>query len=190
MKIGNKNTPGFHAILGSKLSNLAARGSFLGGWNGLGWAYTGKAGLAAATGATTDSVAMAFDNGGFELENAKNYFTMFTCQVAGVYAVEANLLYDGTSGDYYRLIVAKNVGDPARSGDPTQINAYMNAGMHAIRGQASGSPYSLSVSGFMIMKKGDTATVHAFGTKPYHIDNPDKGGGGGFSMALVHALSI
>jgi hypothetical protein len=157
------------------------------GWNALGWMYTGKAGLSG----TTDTKLMAFDNGGFVLEdNTHAHATTFTCQVAGVYSVEANLHYTDAGGDYYRLVVAKN-GDfeklnTINSGaNDDYINEYMNNGMHAIRGEApDGNPgFSLAISGFMIMEKGDWANLFFFGTAPYRLADV-----GGFSMVLVHAL--
>ena len=106
--------------------------------------------------------------------------TDFTAPVDGIYSVEAAVRFDSAggngSGDYSRLVVTVN-------GNPDE--AMNGHGIAEIRSNAPDSYFSLTLSGFLKMKKGDKAALWALATMGSVHHSSDSSG---WSMALVHAL--
>lgn len=107
--------------------------------------------------------------------------TDFTAPVDGIYSVEAAVRFDSAGGsannEYSRLVVAVN-GEP----DET-MNGH---GIAEIRSNAPNTFFSMTISGFLKMKKGDKAALWVLATMGSVHHSSDSSG---WSMALVHALA-
>ena len=110
---------------------------------------------------------------------------VFTAPVRGVYAADAAGLFRKAGGHYFRMVIVKN-GDFGNLGSADMkdtVNGCLKSGLAAISADGPSSSYSLAVSGFIQMDKGDTLAVYTYGTHTFvlHADS-------GFSAALVHQL--
>ena len=125
-----------------------------------------------------DWVFWAFNNDG----NGGTSFdgTDFTAPVDGIYAVEAGIRFDNAAGadnDYVRLVAAVNDNpDEAMNGH----------GIAEIRSAVPSTYFSMTLSGFLKMKKGDTAAIWTFVKKSGTVQHSSDSSG--WSMALIHAL--
>jgi hypothetical protein len=161
VRVGDATTPGFHV---EKADNLQSAGH-----------RNPSNYWTVVNGFTASNYGHAFDNSAGNFDGS-----VFTASIGGVYAVESACRFDGAGGNYFRLAIVKN-GDLSET--TANINGYVASGMVATQGNGDADFYSLSVSGFVLMEKGDTIAVYAFGLHEFFIETES-----GFSAALLRKI--